>query len=127
MSPGVALGAMQLGDVLSILRACKPAIPLWIGSGRYRLTGMCSYRGHYEDVALLYDEEPYSTVYMAVALIERHLNKEITGHKGGRYVVDKSTGVWVSHSPDECFGEAVVKVILLPQAVMLATSRIDGP
>lgn len=125
MSPAVAMGAMSLGNLIDCLERHRPDLPLWVGSGRYRLAGLYSYRGYYEDLALGFDNERPLLVRDGLAMLRNALGTEYFGWKGGGYVAHRETGLWVSPAPDRAMGSAVVGIDRHPDGVELVVQQID--
>lgn len=125
MSPGAALGAMTLGQLTKAL--WLPADPLvWVGSGRYRPLHLVSYRGYYKDLALLFDANSLMIHASALKTIfDTSIGHIFDGYKGGGRIATYDTAVWVTASPSEAYGNAVVAVEPRPGGYELVVRRID--
>ena len=78
-----------LGELLDGLRQADP-------EGLVYLTDPHSYRGYYSDLAL----EPTTTpikVNQLIDQLEAVIDTELTGYKGGEFLMSADTPVWVSH------------------------------
>ena len=78
-----------LGELLDGLRQADP-------EGLVYLTDPHSYRGYYSDLAL----EPTTTpikVNQLIDQLEAVIDTELTGYKGGEFLMLADTPVWVSH------------------------------
>ena len=59
--------------------------------------GCHSYRGYYEDLALSVNQEQKWTVAAVRMVLGCALNGEVfTGYKGGEYVMDQNTPLWLA-------------------------------
>ena len=63
-------------------------------------SGLASYRGYYEDLALGfsrdYDDKEAPTVKEILNVLEQAIGKEFYGYKGGNYKAGKNSALWVS-------------------------------
>jgi hypothetical protein len=78
-----------LGELLDGLRQADP-------EGWVYLTSPHSYRGYYSDLAL----EPTTTpirVWELINQLSDVIDTELTGYKGGEFLMSADTPVWVSH------------------------------
>ena len=89
---------MTLGEIIFVLEKCDPTHNVWYAFGSLRPDGLDSYRGVYSQLALGYAEEG-DPVNVADLLKEckEAVGKTFTGYKGGDFVMDKSTPVWISN------------------------------
>lgn len=94
MSPGAALGAMTLVQLIDSLRNIHITSPVWVGSGRYRPDRFSSYRGFYEDLAIIFEVgAPRPAGDLAIHCEEGVLNHSFNGYKGGSYRATRDTAV----------------------------------
>lgn len=68
-------------------------------------TGIDSYRGYYEDLALSWGEWKYGqkepmNVGSLVTLLEGAVGQTYTGYKGGDFKMDRDTAMWVANCGD---------------------------
>ena len=116
---------MSLGQIITALEQVPPHYRLWIGSGRYGLWGIFSYRGYYEDLVLTFSIDGPFSVGDGRDLLKRAVGHDFTGWKGGTYRATAETGVWVSDSREHASGDAVVSVEMRDKACELVVKRID--
>ncbi len=126
MSPGAALGAMTLGTLIATIRRLPRDAEVWVGSGRYRWDRLVSYRGYYEDLALVFTPrgDP-QTAGALTALLSNAIGRIFVGYKGGDNVARADTAVWVTAAHDETRGNAIVAVEPRPDGYELVVERID--
>jgi hypothetical protein len=91
----VGLQQMTVGDLIDELKRSPPENSLVFDFCRYAPMGWGSYRGYYEDMALIPRKED-RTVKDFLAEMKEAIGKKMTGYKGGDYVVQRATPVWVS-------------------------------
>jgi hypothetical protein len=126
VSPGAALGAMTLGQLITALRRLPPDALVWLGSGRYMPTTLSSYHGYYEDLALGFEVGLPRNAALLLSEMERALGQTFVGYKGGSYRASEDTAVWVSANQHEAYGNAVVAVEERPGGYELVVERIDS-
>lgn len=69
-------------------------------------TELISYRGYYNELALECDKG-YISIIDFLNLLKSAIGKEFYGYKGGTYIMDKETPVWVS-----AYGESSSTIIV---------------
>ena len=102
-----------LGELLDGLRQADP-------EGLVYLTDPHSYRGYYSDLAL----EPTTTpikVNQLIDQLEAVIDTELTGYKGGKFLMSADTPVWVS--PYGTTGSALVG--FNPTTITITTKEIE--
>jgi len=80
-----------------------------------------SYRGYYEDISF----EPGPAKVDAASFLARVndiIGSTFIGYKGGKYVMDESTPIWVAHYGSS--GNAVVDISVTREDVTLVTRTI---
>jgi len=82
-----------------------------------------SYRGYYEDLAVEPTESPVQ-VSTFLSVLEAALGETFTGYKGGDFVMDKDTPLWVAKWGD--VGRAVTGLHLEGRGVVLETKEMDN-
>ena len=87
-----------LGELLDGLRQADPEAEI-------NLTDPHSYRGYYHDLALEPTTEPVK-VWQLINQLSDVINTELTGYKGGEFLMSADTPVWVAHYG--CTGSALV-------------------
>lgn len=69
---------------------------------RFYPSGMSSYRGFYEDLAIHYSSEGEGPLLSEfIASLKAKIGQDITGWKGGDYEVTRDTTTWVDECADE--------------------------
>ena len=87
---------LTLGELIERLKGYPLSNIVAIDSGGYPYNDH-SYRGYYSDLAFESGEEP-KTVAEFLCICKRALNSTYEGYKGGDFVMDKDTPLWVSAS-----------------------------
>ena len=102
MSPGRAIGAITLGDLIDALARLPDAAEIEFDYWRLRPGTLHSYRGYYEDltISVRQDGNPCRVIELLKRCREV-LHTEIKGYKGGSYFVDRDTGVWASNYSED--------------------------
>lgn len=103
---------MRLGELIKILRSADPDLVIRWGFGAPH-----SYRGNY--VELAFDPAENVTVGSMLTHAESALNKQFTGYKGGEFLMDEHTDVWIANSWDgrddeqtQCVGQMLLNYML---------------
>ena len=126
MSPGAALGAMTLGQLIDALGRLPLDARAWVGSGRYNPAMLISYRGYYDDLAVVFGSRvPPCRVHTLLSELKYAIGGNFSGYKGGIYHPDADTAVWVTANQHEAYGNAVVAVEPRPGGYELVVERID--
>lgn len=115
---------MTLGDLIGKLRECKQDAPVYFDFGYFAPDGIDSYRGYYDQLALGYKEyfwhETKPTAASLLAECEAAVGRVFTGYKGGEFIMDERTRVWVSRW-GECAHTAVADITSNPYTVIIHT------
>jgi hypothetical protein len=114
--------AMRLGDMIDALSGVKPDAIVEFDFGGFQPTGIASYRGYYSDLALSFGEDGMSAGDLQTELIKAD-GSTFTGYKGGDYVMDRRTPVWVANY-GRCHGVAVASVDDQDWRVIIRTAMI---
>jgi hypothetical protein len=85
---------LNLGDLIDKLRVCPLNYLINIDNCD-GVGDISSYRGYYEDCAIEPSIE-VGNVGSAIAKLEAVLNTELTGYKGGEYLMKENTPLWIS-------------------------------
>jgi hypothetical protein len=88
---------MRLGKLIDKLEQCDQTKTVRFDFGGFVPTELDSYRGYYEDLALGFQEYKDITVAELLAECKKAIGKTFYGYKGGDYVMDEATTVWVSN------------------------------
>lgn len=107
-----------LGDLIAALENSDD-LPVRFDRGGYPAKPH-SYRGYYSDLALEPQDQPVKSKTL-LSELKDVLNKELTGYKGGEFLMDPKTPVWRSHYGTT--GEAVIKIIIEEDAIVLETKE----
>lgn len=91
---------MNLGQLINRLERSpsgNEVIVSTFGHPQTTVGGVCSYRGFYSQLAIepVQKEKP-TTVADLLDTLRDAVGKTFTGYKGGEYVMDRDTPVWVS-------------------------------
>ncbi len=97
--------------------------------GRFTVNGLRSYRGYYDHLAFGFREatmdKPAMTAEELLKLmVEETLGKTFQGYKGGDYVMDENTKLWVANWGD-CHSTAVDRMTDEGIAIIIHT-RFEG-
>jgi hypothetical protein len=91
-------GSMTLGEMISTLERKDPKANVFCDFCRIRPGKLSSYRGYYDQLALSFDPEgEVVTVAGLLMELKSAIGKKFTGYKGGEYLMDERTQVWVSN------------------------------
>jgi hypothetical protein len=115
---------MYLGELIAVLKRKDQERPVTFGFDYAKPTGLHSYRGYYEDLAIGYERHAECTVGQFVARLEEANGTVMTGWKGGEYVMNDDTAVWMS-KPGESTGMAIIDVVEVGYSIWLKTELVD--
>lgn len=102
-----------LGELIDGLRQADPEAPIGLHNPH-------SYRGYYSDLALEPTEAPIK-VCQLINQLEEVFGTELTGYKGGEFLMSADTPVWVANYG--CTGSALVG--FNPTTVTIFTKEIN--
>lgn len=91
---------MTLGELISALERKEESSPLRFDFGYFYPSRLCSWRGAYEQLAITYESEGKCTVGQFLNILRDAVGKTFHGYKGGDYVMDERTRVWVANYGD---------------------------
>lgn len=94
---------MYLGELIKFLEACDQSTHVPVGFGKPH-----SYRGYYDELA--FEPVTNTTVGAMLEAAKSALNQTFQGYKGGDYVMDEWTPVWLAQY-GHC-GEGIGPVLL---------------
>lgn len=125
-----AFGTTTLGSLIDILKRCPPEADVQYDFCYLAPTTVDSYRGYYDHLALGWTDKyegegHWPKVKDLLPILERAVGHAYQGYKGGEYVMDSGTPLWVanySHSG----GTGIIGVeIEGKHSVVLVTSKVD--
>ena len=103
---------ITLGKLIGLLEYYPKDTVVLLSEGGYSLSGDCtSYRGYYSDLALCPSEDGIDepiTVGQLLSVLRLSLGEVFTGYKGGDFVMDEDTPLWVDNY-GEANGNAIVE------------------
>lgn len=116
---------MSLGELIDFLNDVVPADMPVVLDYNTKLSAAAphSYRGYYSDLAI----EPTENVVTARVLQQELtdiLDTELTGYKGGEFLMDSTVPVWVS-GYGSASGRAVMSAAVIDSKVVLLTKEVD--
>lgn len=88
---------LNLGQLICKLKKCKSDAKVRFDFGGFVPDGLDSYRGYYNQLALGFCEDKEVTVAELLLEARATLGKSFSGYKGGDYVMDHGTSLWVSN------------------------------
>lgn len=92
------LQTWTLGRLIEKFKAFPNSREVYFAFGYLRPTDLSSYRGSYDQLALEFDEKSNAMkVDKFRKLLEDAVGKEFTGYKGGQFLMDLDTPVWVAN------------------------------
>jgi len=119
-----AKNQMTLGEMIAALKRKDPERDVTFGFDYCRPSCVHSYRGYYEDLAIGYKRLEPCTVATFLKMLEDVEGQTLTGWKGGDYVMDADTTVWMANPGDSC-GMAVVDVVETQYSIWIKTELVD--
>lgn len=97
-------GTISLGKLIELLKCRESDQTVKFDFGGFVPSGIGSYRGYYDHLALSFDVESSSnwspvelTVSALIELLESANGDTFTGYKGGEFKMDLKTPVWVGN------------------------------
>jgi hypothetical protein len=88
---------MTLGNLIDILERKEPDKPVMFDFVHFRPKGIHSFRGYYYQLAIGYTTDEDMTVGKLLQMLKDADGKTFTGYKGGEYIMDRKTRVWVAN------------------------------
>lgn len=105
--PKLANFQFTLGDLIAALERRPGEEPVVFDFCRFTPSDIHSYRGFPEDLALSYSAGSNGyTVETMLLQLRTAVDKEFSGYKGGRYVMNEDSALWVALY--ECSTETVI-------------------
>lgn len=115
---------ITLGELINTLKRKDPETEVTFDFVHFRPTGVHSYRGYYEDLAIGYESGSECKVGTLLAKLIEANGKDFTGYKGGEFMMHRDTVVWVANH-NEAGGTAIVDVVDDEWRVILKTAMVD--
>jgi hypothetical protein len=103
---------ISLGELIAKLKKLSPSANIQFDFGSASVGILDSYRGYYDQLALGYDGSYGSTLKTVGEVLldcESAIGKTFTGWKGGDYVMDSSTSIFIANSG--CTSDTYIKGI----------------
>lgn len=117
-------GQLTLGQFIERLRPYKDEKYISYDFVHFKPTGLHSYRGFYEDLAIGYSTDSETTPASLLAECEKAIGKIFTGYKGGDFEMNYNTVLWVAES-DESGSTAIIDVVMGEYDVLILTRKFD--
>jgi hypothetical protein len=112
---------LTLGAAITALEALDDGA--WITFDTSESPGeLRSYRGYYSDLAFEPADSP-ATVGTVLASLRAALGATFEGYKGGDFIMDKETPLWVSHW-GSCSDRALIGVAAVGGSVVFVTKLV---
>lgn len=95
---------MKLGNLIKSLEELpqESRITILVRGRYYNPSYLHSYRGYYDQLALSWDGEEKKKVCELLEECKSSVGKVFTGWKGGDFMMDENTPVWISNGCGEC-------------------------
>jgi DNA-binding beta-propeller fold protein YncE len=125
--PKMSEDHMTLGDLIKALERQPADHAVLYDFGGLAPTGIYSYRGYYDDLAMGFDDDVgYGdcTVTKLLNELKRCVGATFQGYKGGDYVMDEDTPIWVANH-GKTGGTGVVGVINKGYYTLIQTDLVD--
>lgn len=112
---------LTLGELIEALESADDTATVQFDDGEKHPCRPHSYRGYYEDLSFEPTEESVG-VFELLAWCQESLGKTFVGWKGGDFVMDEKTPLWMAESGD-C-GRAIIAVTG-ENPLILVTKEMD--
>lgn len=119
---------LTMGELITLLKNCQNNEEIYFNFPGQFPTTFDSYRGYYDEIALGHGHYEYPhpiTRDILIQRIEEAMGPVFTGWKGGEFVYDANTPVWVAN-PGQCEGYAITRVIDKGYKIILFTENCEG-
>lgn len=115
---------MTLGKLIDVLEAANDDAVVKFDNEELGHPGdLDSYRGYYSDLAFSPSTTPVTVKTLKADAVEAH-GAEFTGYKGGEFVMDSDTPLWVSPYGSSS-GIAIVGSRMDGDTLILETKHVD--
>lgn len=89
---------LTLGELIALFEGQPEDNSVIFDFGKFTPSGIDSYRGYYNHLALGYSEDaPYAKVMDVVDMLKMAVGKTFIGYKGGEFPMDLETPVWAAN------------------------------
>lgn len=85
-------------------------MPVFFDFGDFRPGRINSWRGDYEQLAMDYTDDGEIEAWVLIETLENAIGKSMAGYKGGEFIIEPSTLVWVA-KPGDVGHTAVVGIL----------------
>jgi hypothetical protein len=121
-------GQLTLGMLISKITACEKNETVAFDFGYMCPTRLDSWRGAYDELALNYVSYTNEDVEIKrddfLVLLKSAIGKTFHGYKGGEFVMNEDTPIWVANDGEAC-DTAVVGVLDLGWKIIIQTSYME--
>jgi len=111
---------IRLGAFIELLKKESKTNPIRYDFGYFIPRGIGSYRGYYDHLALGFWGEGEITVGEVLKLCQEALGKRFEGYKGGTYLMDNDTPLWVANY-SHCHDTGILGIISEDGQVIIQT------
>ena len=116
---------ISLGEFIRLLKTCKKDAWIRFDFCYFAPDYLHSYRGWYEHLAFSCGRTWQSTLAKDVLIeCEQAIGRTYRGYKGGDYVMDENTPLWVDES-ENASGTAIVNIKDLDYEVVIETKFVE--
>lgn len=115
---------MTVRELISALSRKNPESSVTFGFDHCYPTGVGSYRGYYEDLAITFKQFQGCTVKQLLEMLQNAVGSTVEGYKGGEYLISDDTVVWAANY-GTAPGMAIVDVVETPYQIWLKTELVD--
>lgn len=115
-------GLMTLGELIDRLENVSDKDKGVITSGGTYAAGFSSYRGYYEELAIVPSIDNWQNVTEFLQHAKDAVGKTFTGWKGGEYLMDRDNPLWLA-APGHCPGIGLKKIIETDYNVILVGKK----
>ena len=89
---------LKLGQIIKLLEGQPKENQVRFDFCNFVPSGVSSYRGYYEDLAIEFEEKyPYPTVAVVLKMLKDCIGKAFMGYKGGNHTMDSYTWSFTNH------------------------------
>lgn len=111
---------LTLGRLIRRLEKMPRSQTILTCNNGFGIEGLCSYRGYYSDLALCPTAGAVLSAGQLLGACNEVLDTELTGYKGGEFLMTKDTPLWVAE-----YGRLGVAVTDITPDGLLITRNLD--